>query len=241
MTLRESNEPRIHQQVASQVTGVAMMLIGVKLLSAFKEIILARAYGVGALMDAYQFVVQLTGWIPSIFVAVCSAALVPAYISLRDRPDGQFDRFRAQVHGVSLILSTLLALGWLVLGFNTPLIAEWSGLSAPAMKHASEMILPMALMLGASMYIGLLTTEGIASRLQGITLLEATPALVLIVVLLPAGTPGGTLLISATVGGTLMLQMFYCLDTSRAEPVFPTPRYTWITLNGNWCWVRWLH
>lgn len=222
MTFRQSNRQATDHQVARQVTGVAVLLIGVKGLAALKEVMLARTYGVGDLMDAYQFDLQLIGWAPSIFLAICSAALVPAYASLRGQQGGQLERFRAQVHGVSLVLSALLAMTWLLLNAWTPLLNSWSGLSAAALHHAANMTQPMALMLGASMYVGLLTAECIAASLQGVTLMEAAPSVVLIAMLVLTVSGDATFLIAATVGGTLV-QMFLLAGYIARHSGLPRP------------------
>lgn len=186
-----------------QVGGVALLLVGVKLLATLKEILLARSYGVGPLMDAYQFVMQLAGWAPSIFLAICSATLLPTYAALRSDPARQFPLFRAQVHGATLLLGGLLMLAWIALCLGTPLLGAWSGLPVAARAYAAEMAAPLGLMIAGGIYIALLTTEAISARLYGGTFLDGIQPLVLATALLLAASSDAALLVSATVGGVV--------------------------------------
>lgn len=212
--------------VTRNVMRVAFLLVAVKVIAALKEILLARTFGVGPLMDAYQFIFQLAGWGPSIFLAVCSAVLVPAYASLRSQSQQQLTAFRAQVLGATLLLSLLLALVWVSLCLQSDWISHWSGLQHEALAHASTLALPMGLMIIIGMHVALLTAEGIAARLHDISLLEAMPALVLIATLLLAASYNDALLLMGTLAGALVhLFVLAVYDARRIGLVYPSFRF----------------
>lgn len=221
----------LDQRVSRHVVRVALLLVGVKLIAAFKEILLARSYGVGPLMDAYQFVFQLVSWAPSIFLAIGSAALVPAYAALRAQGGQQLARFRAQVHGASLALGLLLMLAWAALSLATPLLGDWSGLLPAARGHAAALALPMGWLIGVGIVVGLLMAEGIAARLDGVSLLEAVPALFMIATLGLAASFDAGLLIVGSVGGLLaqmaLLGVYNTRQIGWARPAFKLDHPHW--------------
>lgn len=194
---------------------VALLLVVAKLVSAVKEILLAQAYGVGPLMDAYQFVFQLVSWPVSIFFAISAAALVPAYAGLRQLGPSHLMRFRAQAHGATLALGLLLSGGWLLLCLATPLLTTWSGLAPAAQSHAARMALPMTAMIVCGLYTALLASECISARHQGNTLLEAMPAVVLGAMLLATARPDADTLLAGTVAGALAHTGVLALYTGR--------------------------
>ena len=189
--------------ITRQMAWVVLLLLLAKLLGAGKEILLARAYGVGALMDGYQFSLQMASWPVSIFFAICSAALVPAYAALRQQDPHAWQRLRAQVHGATLALALLISAVWLWLCLETPMLGAWGGLSAPAQAYAIQLAVPMTSLIAGGLYCGLLMAECISGQHQASTLLEATPAVVLGGLLLASAVPDAGTLLAGTVGGVL--------------------------------------
>lgn len=192
--------------MGQQMAWVAALLLLAKLVGAGKEVLLARAYGTGPLMDGYQFVLQMSSWPVSIFMAICSAALVPAYAALRQEGPADLaglQRFRAQVHGATLALALALSLAWVAVCLHTPLLGSWSGLTAQAQAQAVWLALPMALTMGLGLYAALLMAECISGQHQASTLLEAAPALVLGLFLWVGALPDAHTLLAGTLWGAL--------------------------------------
>ncbi len=186
-----------------QLVVVAVLLVLVKLVAAAREVLLARTYGIGPLMDAYQFTSNLASWPVSIFFAVCSASLIPAYASARARGADPLMRLRSQAHCATVILSLLLAAIWVAMCAFTPLLGSWGGLSEPTRSYAHHFVLPMAATIFCGVYASLLSTECISIRSHGNILLEATPALVMLGLLGFWQPADEALLLTGTVAGAV--------------------------------------
>lgn len=211
------------RQLTRTFAGVALFLLAAKFVGAAKEILLAQAYGVGPLMDAYQFVLQLANWPASIFFAVASAILIPIYAGLRREGAPQLIRFRRQVHGATLLLTGLMTLGWLWLCVASPLLPAWSGLTVAVGAQAVRLALPMTILVLCSLYTALLSVECISEqRAQGSTLIEAIPPCVLGATLLFIARPDTDTLVLGTVGGALAHIGVLALYARRFELPRPT-------------------
>jgi putative peptidoglycan lipid II flippase len=200
--------------LSRQVVWVACLLLLAKTIGAIKEALLAKAYGTGALMDAYQFTHQMASWPVSIFLAIVSAALVPAYATLQTQSPPQFKRFRAQVHGATLALALMLSLAWVLVSLQSPLLNAWSGLSESAQQHAAQLVLPMTWLIACGIYGALLMAECISGQHQISTLSESTPAWVLGSLLWMTTTPGINTLVVGTIGGAVLQVMVLATCTA---------------------------
>ena len=203
-----------HTSLTRQMLWVACLLLLTKAIGAGKEVLLASAYGTGPLMDAYQFTLQMVSWPVSIFLAIGSAALVPAYASLQAQNPHQLRRFRAQVHGATLALALALSLAWVTASIHSPLLNTWSGLSVSAQQHATQFALPMTWLMACGVYTALLMAECISGQHQISTLLESAPALVLGALLLATTAPGFDTLVLGTVGGAVAQVMLLAACTA---------------------------
>lgn len=209
-----------------QMLWVACLLLLSKGMGAIKEMLLANAYGTGPLMDAYQFTVQMANWPVSIFLAIVSAALVPAYATLQAQTPQQLQRFRAQVHGATLLLSLALSLVWMLASLHSPLLNAWSGLSDRAQEHAAQFALPMTWLIACGIYAALLMAECISGQHQISTLLEAAPALVLGALLLMSTSPGIDTLVLGTIVGAVFQVLLLALCTAWFMRI-PLPCIRW--------------
>lgn len=193
-----------HATLSRQMFWVACLLLLAKAIGAGKEVLLASAYGTGPLMDAYQFTLQMASWPASIFLAVVTAALVPAYAALKAQNPPQLQRFRAQVHGASLFLALVLSIAWAMACLHSPLLNTWSGLSDSAQQHAIQFAWPMTCLIACGIYSALLMAECISGQHQISTLLESAPAFVLGTLLLATSAPDLNTLVLGTMGGALV-------------------------------------
>ena len=221
-----SSTPPPHSALPRQMVWVAGLLLLAKAIGAGKEVLLARAYGTGPLMDAYQFTWQMASWPVSIFLAIGSAALVPAYANLRTQSAQGLQTFRAQVHGATLALAALLTLAWLAVCLWTPLLGSWSGLSDSARPLASALVLPMAVFMACGLYAALLMAECISGQHQASTLLEAAPAAVLATLLLASAAPNTSTLQLGTVLGAVAQALALAAYTAWRMQL-PRPSVRW--------------
>lgn len=212
--------------LSRQVVWVACLLLLAKAIGAIKEVLLAKAYGTGPLMDAYQFTQQMASWPVSIFLAIISAALVPAYAALQAQTPQPFKHFRAQVHGATLVLALVLSLVWVLVSLQSPLLSTWSGLSEIAQQHAAQMALPMTWLIACGIYAALLMAECISGQQPISTLIESTPAWVLAGLLLVTTAPGMDTLVLGTVGGAVLQVMVLAACTAWFMPL-PLPSTRW--------------
>lgn len=212
--------------LSRQVVWVACLLVLAKTIGAIKEVLLAKAYGTGPLMDAYQFTQQMASWPVSIFLVIISAALVPAYASLQAQTPNQLKHFRAQVHGATLVLSLALSLLWVLASLQSPLLNTWSGLSESAQQHAAQLALPMTWLIACGIYAALLMAECISGQHQISTLIESTPAWVLGGLLLMTTAPGMDTLVLGTVGGAV-LQVVVLAACTAWYMQLPLPSTRW--------------
>lgn len=218
--------PRAPTKLSQQMLWVASLLLLAKAIGAGKEMLLASAYGTGPLMDAYQFTLQMASWPVSIFLAIGSAALVPAYAALKTQTPQQLQSFRAQVHGATLVLVLVLSLVWIAASHHTPLLNTWSGLSASAQQHAAQFALPMTWFMACGLYASLLMAECISGQHPISTLLESAPALVLGTLLLSTAAPNFDTLVLGTLSGALAQVMLLAACTARAMRL-PRPSTHW--------------
>lgn len=215
-----------HSALPRQMVWVAGLLLLAKAIGAGKEVLLARAYGTGPLMDAYQFTWQMASWPVSIFLAIGSAALVPAYASLRTQSAQGLQTFRALAHGATLALASLLTLAWLAVCLWTPLLGSWSGLSDSARPLASALVLPMGVFMACGLYAALLMAECISGQHQASTLLEAAPAAVLATLLLASAAPNTSTLQLGTVLGAVAQALALAAYTAWRMQL-PRPSVRW--------------
>lgn len=193
-------EGRWHSQFMWAVTLITVA----KLAGAIREVLLAQVYGTTPLMDAYQFVSNLASWPASIFSAICSAMLIPAYSRARALGAGQLMHMRSQVHSATLILCVLLSSIWIGLCLATPLLGNWSGLPEYTANYSRHLMVPMAVTIFCGLYAALLSAECMSIRIHGNLLLDATPSLVLVGFLLIWDSGGEMLLISSTIVGPIV-------------------------------------
>lgn len=183
---------------------VVTLITVAKLASAIREILLAQVYGMTPLMDAYQFVSNLASWPASIFSAICSAMLIPAYSRARALGVSQMMHVRSQAHSATLVLCVLFSLIWIGLCLTTPLLGNWSGLPDYTASYSVHFVLPMAVTIFCGLYAALLSAECISIRIHGNLLLDAIPSLVLAGFLLAWEDGGEMLLISSTIVGPIV-------------------------------------
>ncbi len=179
-----------HRKVAHGFLLVSLFVFVGKLAGAAKEMTIAWRYGISATVDAYVFVFNLVNWPVSVWFSVISVVLIPLIARLRSHDATQLPRFRAELLGLTLLISGGL---WLLcwLGLPALLRSGWLGLSGQALNEGLRMVGGLALLAPFGVLISLFSATLLAAGRHRNTLFEGIPALVLLIFLLlpPAWMP----------------------------------------------------
>ena len=128
-----------HQRIFKAAFRVAVFLILGKAAGALKEMAVAYRYGVSDAVDAYQFTMTMTNWLPVTIVGVLGVVLIPVLVRLRRTGGGERDLFVRELQGwilvLGLVLAVLTALAW-------PWVLQWlgSGLSLQVSNMSTELL-----------------------------------------------------------------------------------------------------
>lgn len=195
-----------HRRIAEGFIWVSFFVLLGKLAGAAKEMAIAWRYGVSSTVDAYVFLFNLINWPVSVWFSILTVVLVPLAARLRNDTPAELPRFRGELLALTLILGVALG-GLFWLGMQELLNSGWGGLTGESLNKAMAMAGPLSLMLPLGLVIGLFSAWMMASGRHRNTLLEAVPALVILIALLlpPAWLPEP--LVWGTVAG-LALHMF---------------------------------
>ncbi len=176
-----------HRLIAEGFLWVSFFVLLGKLAGAAKEMAIAWRYGVSATVDAYVFVFNLVNWPVSVWFSILTVVLVPLAARLRSDNPAELPRFRGELLALTLLLGAGLGvLFWL--GLPTLLDSGRVGLTGKSFEQALAMAGPLSLMLPLGLVISLLSAWMMAGGRHRNTLIEAVPALViLLALLLPPG------------------------------------------------------
>ncbi len=191
-----------------------------KFAGAGKEMAVAWRYGVGNVVDVYVFALVLVSWLPSVVTSVLNAVLVPLTNRLEIE---QRDQFGAQLAGATVLLGLVLTL---LLLFVAPPLGAYlaSGFTDQAIADLSGVIRALApagvLMLLAALF----SAQLLARERHANTLLEAAPALAILLAVLawPASNTTYAPLIWGTLVGLLIqvLALAWLMDRGGFRPGF---------------------
>lgn len=222
-----------HVAILKGMLTVASFVFVGKLVGAMKEMAVAYRYGVGAEVDAYQFLYTVITWPIGVWSSVLTAVLVPLALRLRDQA-AQLARFRSELLGLVILAGVALAgLGWLVL--QNVFRLEQSGLS-PRLAGLAEAALPgMILLLPFGMLTALQSAWMLAAGRHLNTLLDCIPALsiAILVMALPGG--GMRALVWGTVVGSALHLMSLIVPQGRGDRQ-DAPRLALSSPEWRWFW-----
>lgn len=193
------------------ITSVARVL---------QDAVIAWRFGAGPVTDSYYFLVNLANWPVAVAVSVFTLLVVPLEATQRrDGRDDDVHRFRRELFGAVLLLAgAALPLAWLVLDVlaGSPLL----GLEARTAALASAGVPALVAVVPLGTVGALLAAWLVADRRHILTLLEAIPALVVVVVVLLL--PGPVLFWATAFGAAVQVAaMAFTLRSSRS---LPSPR-----------------
>ncbi len=189
---------RAHSEIIRGMVVVGFFVLVGKLASAAKEMIVAWRFGVGAEVDAYLFLFNIVNWPVSLWFGVLAAVLVPVIANFSKYQPEERARFQAEILGKTLLFSIVFSLFSAVVIYVL-LQLSWTGLSAPSIRAAQRMVLPLALISSLGTLIALFSVWLLANGRHINTLLESVPALVICFSIILFGSQG----IDALVWGTL--------------------------------------
>jgi len=214
------------------LTVAAFVFVG-KLVSAIKEMAVAYRYGLGAEVDAYQFLYTVISWPIGVWSSVLTAVLVPLAVRLRDQ-QGQLTRFRCELLGFVILAGFALAgLVWLVL--HTMFQLGHSGLP-PRLATLAEAALPgLILLLPLGMLTALQSAWMLAAGRHLNTLLDCIPTLSIatLVMVLPGG--GMRALVWGTVAGSALHLLSLMAPRGRRDGQ-GAPRLALSSPQWRWFW-----
>ncbi len=176
----------------------AAFVMGGKLASAAKEVVVAWRYGTASEVDAYLFVFNLVTWPVAVWFAALAGVLVPLAARIRRLDSAALVRFRAELLALAGLLGLLLGLlCWLGLAWLAR--SSWIALPRETAAGVAAIAAPLALLATLGTVICLLSAWMQANQRHANTLFEGIPALAiaLAVLALPVASIG------ALVWGTL--------------------------------------
>ena len=194
--------PTLDREILRGMATVLLFAICATLAGAAKEIAIAYRFGVGEVVDAYQFLFNVSQWPLSIFTSVFTAALVPLVARLRAADHRQLTVFRTEVIlGVLAAAIVMLPVMKLTIAaiVDSDLVALPVGVQALAAPMVSPIVLAMSCGLVAVTMGGWL----LAANRQISTLLQAIPAVTVLASLL-LFRPTAELLFRSTAVGFLI-------------------------------------
>jgi putative peptidoglycan lipid II flippase len=149
---------------------------------------IAWRYGTGPMVDAYYFVTSLAGWPLAVALSTLTVLVAPNDAALRQRDPGAARRFRSELLG-AVLLAALLAwpLAWWAL--DAIATSPLGGLQRSAAAQAVAGVPALVVVVPLGLVGALLAVWMVAAGRHVLTLLEALPALTLLVMLLAASGP----------------------------------------------------
>lgn len=227
-----SGNPHHHAIFKGMVSITLFVMLG-KLISAAKEMAVAYRYGLGAEVDAYQFVFNLVAWPIGIWCSVLTAVLVPLAVRIREFDELELPRFRSELLGLAVLLGVGLGmLAWI--GIATMLHMGWSGLPAVTVRLAQEALPGLILLLPLGILVGLQSTWMLSASRHVNTLLDSVPTLFICAAVL--GVAGGIdALVWGTVVGTAVQLVTLLIPMARRGEIEP-PRLTHASPQWHWFW-----
>lgn len=165
-----------------------------------QEMVIAWKFGTGAAVDAYYLVFTFLNWPVTVWFSVLVVVVVPIEARARRLGAGELTRFRSELFGLTLVASLAVTIA-AVTTVHGLLQAGRFALSANAREAAVSTVPALAWLVPLGLPIGLLSTWILAAGRHTNTLVEATPALVIIAFLWAAPEPTLGVLVWGTAAG----------------------------------------
>ncbi|TCS34320.1 peptidoglycan biosynthesis protein MviN/MurJ (putative lipid II flippase) [Paucimonas lemoignei] len=223
-----------HSAIFKGMATVALFVLLGKLISAAKEVVVAYRYGLGAEVDAYQFIYNLISWPIGVWASVLTAVLVPLAVRVRQTEAEKLPRFRSELLGFALLLSLVLAvLGWC--GIKLMLVQGWGGLPATTTRLAAEALPGMILLLPLGILITLQSAWMLSAGRHVNTLLDSVPTLFIGGAVLLFAHGGMGPLVWGTLVGSAMHFLCLIIPMVRRHE-FEAPSFAYRSEQWTWFW-----
>lgn len=223
-----------HSAIFKGMAAVALFVFLGKLVSAAKEVLVAYRYGLGAEVDAYQFIYNLISWPVGVWASVLTAVLVPLAVRVRQTDEGELVRFRSELLGLAMLLSVGLAvIAWV--GITVMLDFGWSGLPQATARLAREALSGLVLLLPLGMLVTLQSAWMLSAGRHVNTLLDSVPTLFIGASVLLFSSGGVAPLVWGTVIGSIAHFLLLALPMAKRNE-FEAPSFTHGSPQWKWFW-----
>lgn len=226
-------DPHHFAIIKGMATVASFVFLG-KMMSAAKEMVVAYRYGIGAEVDAYQFLYNLIGWPIGVWCSVLTAVLVPLATRMRQLDEAELPRFRAELFGLALGLGLVLALlAWI--GLRAMLLLGRSGLPGNSAQFAMQALPGLVLLLPLGLLVALQSAWMLSAGRHINTLLDSVPTFFLgaAILLFPGG--GIEPLVWGTVVGCAVHLTALLIPMTRRDEL-EAPRFTQASPQWHWFW-----
>jgi putative peptidoglycan lipid II flippase len=223
-----------HSVILKGMVTVALFVFVGKLMSAAKEMVVAYQYGVGAEVDAYQFLYNLISWPIGVWGSVLTAVLVPLAARMRQFDKEELPRFRSELLGLALVIGLALALlAWLAI--RTMLTLGSSGLPTNAARFAADALPGLILLLPLGLLVALQSAWMLSAGRHVNTLLDSVPTFFIGATILMF--PGGGIepLVWGTVAGCGFHLLALLVPIARRAEI-EAPSFTQASPQWQWFW-----
>lgn len=169
---------------------VGIFLLTAKAIAAGKEVAVAYRYGVSPVVDGYLFVMNLALWLIFIFLGITGTILIPYLVKLQNEQPAEAKKIQAALYPAALLLGLAISLVfgviiWTIIKF---LDLGFTYESKTAALNALPWIVPCI----AFAFVGVMLSNWLMSqRRHTNTLVEATPAAIILICLLFWPTASG--------------------------------------------------
>lgn len=219
-----------HLRIAKGALRVAFFLFIGKIAGALKEMAVAHRYGVSEVVDAYQFTMVMSSWLPVTLVGVLSIVLIPSFVKLRHDSKEVRQRFISESEALFWLLGIVLSV---LTFFLWPWVLDIAaaGFSEEARAHSRQLIYGFAPTVLLILLIGLSMSRLRARERHINTLLDSLPALFILlwILLSPSDVSVWPLLWGTLIGYVVQAIVLYVL-AHRAEPeqqwIKPRPSFS---------------
>lgn len=157
---------------------VTVFLLLAKAIAAGKEIVVAYRYGTNAVVDGYLFVFNLAQWPISIFASVTAIILIPYLVKIQKEQPAQLKQLKAALLPLAFLLGIATSV---IYGVLMWWVVNQAGLGLTAQSQSAALTaLPWVASGIAFAFVSAMLSNWLMSqRLHTNTLLEATPAAVI--------------------------------------------------------------
>ena len=226
------NRPE-HGHIVGGMIVIAALVGVAKVVGAAKEVVVAAHYGTGPVIDAYVLIFNLLSWPLGVWIGIGAAILIPLLVRGEMSDPEDTLRFRRELWGLTLWAGPAL-------GVIAAILLWWVArhrwlAAAPAVDaQITAQVALLSLMLPFALSSSLFAAYMIADRRHLNNLLEAIPAIAIMVTLVAVGSPGYEPLVWATVLGTaaqlLVAMALQHRDRRARRPAFSFTSPLWRVL-----------